>query len=99
MIADAFYEPVRFKPTKNKMLIIAAIYSNWQEQQTCTMITTTANDVVQPFKDRMPVLLLVNTIEFGLYIYSSSQLIIGNSENTSSNVGCGRTSFLTSSII
>ena len=53
--------PYLFRPTDGGILGFAAIYDQWGEGKetvwSCAILTTTANEVVQPFHDRMPVAL------------------------------------------
>jgi putative SOS response-associated peptidase YedK len=70
VLADGFYE---WQPTGGKrkqpyyiysdrLLTFAGLWEEWQAAegepiQTCTIITTTANELMQPIHDRMPVIL------------------------------------------
>ncbi len=70
--ADGFYEwepkdrgklPHYFFDSGRRPLAIAGLWSSWKDPdsgdriRTCTILTTDANDVVQPIHDRMPVIL------------------------------------------
>jgi putative SOS response-associated peptidase YedK len=67
--ATGFYEwrgagkhklPVHFKPVSG-FFAFAGLWETWQDGalslETCTILTTTANELVRPFHDRMPVIL------------------------------------------
>ena len=69
--ADAFYEwqktenqriPTLFRPTTNVPFFFAGLWSPWANNEgdlvyTATILTTAANDTMQPFHHRMPVIL------------------------------------------
>ena len=69
--ADGFYEwigagaakhPIWFHRPDGRLLLFAGLYESWPVtpdswQRTFTIITTSANDVVTPVHDRMPVIL------------------------------------------
>ncbi len=70
--ADGFYEwepkdrgklPHYFFDSGRRPLALAGLWSSWKDPdsgdriRTCTILTTEANDVVQPIHDRMPVIL------------------------------------------
>jgi putative SOS response-associated peptidase YedK len=69
--ASGFYEwqtigrlkyPWYFEMADGKPFVFAGIWERWRsadgvELQTCSLITTTPNDVVRPLHDRMPVIL------------------------------------------
>ena len=70
--ADGFYEwqvrgtqtkqPFRFRRRDSKPFLIAGLWERWERpgqepSETCTLITTAANDLLRPFHDRMPVIL------------------------------------------
>jgi putative SOS response-associated peptidase YedK len=71
VLADGFYE---WQPTESKrkqsyyihsdrLLTFAGLWEEWHPEggepiQTCTIITTTANDLMTPIHDRMPVILM-----------------------------------------
>lgn len=69
--ADGFYEwlgpkmqrePVWIHPAEGGLLLFAGLYESWQPkpgewQRTFTIITTSANALLQPIHDRMPVIL------------------------------------------
>jgi putative SOS response-associated peptidase YedK len=68
--ASGFYEwkktgkakqPFYIHPRTGKLFALAGLYSHWQgadgDLETCTIITTTPNAVMEPVHDRMPVIL------------------------------------------
>jgi len=71
VVADGFYEwkkagpmklPVYVSLKSGKPFGFAGLWERWKSPEgewvtTCTVITTTANDVMQPIHDRMPVIL------------------------------------------
>jgi putative SOS response-associated peptidase YedK len=71
IIADGFYEwqpqgkkkqPYYFQMANNEPFAIAGLWENWRSPEgenivSCSIITTTANETVQPVHDRMPVIL------------------------------------------
>lgn len=73
LLADGFYEwrtdpdgkrrPVRFTLTGGEPFAFAGLWTTWRDPEsaepleTCTILTTTANVVVAPVHDRMPVML------------------------------------------
>ena len=71
IVADGFYEwkkedsrklPLYFYLKSNRPFGFAGLYEKWmssdkEEINTCTIITTTANQLVAPVHDRMPVIL------------------------------------------
>ncbi|MCM3587996.1 SOS response-associated peptidase [Mesobacillus maritimus] len=72
IVADSFYEwkrqngkdktPMRIKLKSNELFGMAGLWEKWlsptgQAIFTCTVITTTANQLVQDIHDRMPVIL------------------------------------------
>ena len=71
IVADGFYEwkkednrkvPFYFYLKSNRPFGFAGLYEKWmssdkEEINTCTIITTTANELVAPVHDRMPVIL------------------------------------------
>ncbi len=72
VLADGFYEwrkigsekiPYYFRLHKHKPFAFAGLFDHWQSPEqaepltTCTIITTTANELVQPVHERMPVIL------------------------------------------
>jgi putative SOS response-associated peptidase YedK len=73
LVADGFYEwrtdpdgtrrPVRFTLADGEPFAFAGLWTIWRDPEsgepleTCTILTTTANDLVQPVHDRMPVIL------------------------------------------
>jgi len=69
--ADGFYEwqatdngrqPVYIQVRQGELFTLAGLYEIWQPQgrqplRTCTIITTTPNELIRPIHDRMPVIL------------------------------------------
>ena len=72
VVADGFYEwvlegkvkqPVYIRIRSHTPVGFAGLYCVWRSPEgedicTCTIITTDANDVLRPFHDRMPVIIL-----------------------------------------
>ena len=70
ILADGFYEwkkkdgskqPYYIRMKDGKPFAFAGLYSHWSKEETpidsCTILTTDANDLVRPLHDRMPVIL------------------------------------------
>lgn len=72
VIADSFYEwkhfddktktPMRIKLKSNELFAMAGLWEQWKSPKgysiySCTVITTTPNELVKDFHDRMPVIL------------------------------------------
>jgi len=71
IVADGFYEwqqqgknkqPYYFQKADGEPFAFAGLWENWESPETenivsCTIITTAANETVQPLHDRMPVIL------------------------------------------
>jgi putative SOS response-associated peptidase YedK len=65
--ADGFYEwqktqqgtkqPFYFSMAGNAVFAFAGLWESWNDIETCTILTTSANGLVQPIHDRMPVIL------------------------------------------
>jgi putative SOS response-associated peptidase YedK len=65
--ADGFYEwqkgksgtkqPFYFSMSDEKLFAFAGLWESWKDIETCTILTTTANDLLQTIHDRMPVIL------------------------------------------
>lgn len=81
--ADGFFEwrgakdarrPVWFHAPDGGLLHFAGLYESWRDpatdawQRTFTVLTTTANDVVAPVHDRMPVILASESAEEWLFV-------------------------------
>ncbi|MDP9238085.1 MAG: SOS response-associated peptidase [Chloroflexota bacterium] len=81
--ADGFYEwigskqarrPIWFHPPADDLLLFAGLYESWLDPQTTTwlrsftILTTSANDVVAPVHNRMPVILSPGRIEEWLFV-------------------------------
>jgi putative SOS response-associated peptidase YedK len=72
--ADGFYEwqqrggakqPYCFRLSDDRLFAFAGLWERWQDPsgqtlETCTVLTTEANELVRPIHDRMPVLLARN---------------------------------------
>jgi putative SOS response-associated peptidase YedK len=67
--ADGFYEwktegklkqPYLFRRADEKPLAFAGLWEKWNDIESCTIITTEANAVMEPIHDRMPVILAPN---------------------------------------
>lgn len=71
ILADGFYEwqrtdrktkqPYYFQLTNKQLFAFAGLWEHWQGEsnivETCTILTTQANKLLQPIHDRMPVML------------------------------------------
>ncbi len=80
VLADGFYEWQRTGTGKRPMRIVlrtgepfafAGLWSSWRDPEgnsisSCAIITTTANDLLRPIHDRMPVILPKNMEDFWL---------------------------------
>jgi putative SOS response-associated peptidase YedK len=65
--ADGFYEwqktqggakqPFYFSMAGNAVFAFAGLWESWNDIETCTILTTSANGLLQPIHDRMPVIL------------------------------------------
>ncbi len=65
--ADGFYEwqktqrgakqPFYFSMAGNDVFAFAGLWESWNDIETCTILTTAANSLLQPIHDRMPVIL------------------------------------------
>jgi putative SOS response-associated peptidase YedK len=78
--ADGFYEwegagpsrrPVWFHREDGGLLFIAGVYESWQPkpeqwQRTFTIVTTSANELMEPVHDRMPVILPEDVVDLWL---------------------------------
>ncbi len=77
ILADGFYEwlrldkkqkqPYYFQLTDKQPFAFAGLWERWQGSgepiESCTMLTTQANELLQPIHDRMPVMLAPETYE------------------------------------
>jgi putative SOS response-associated peptidase YedK len=85
--ADGFFEwsgpktarrPIWFHDPHGGLLCFAGLYESWRDpatdiwQRTFTILTTSANDVVAPVHDRMPVILQPAAAEDWLFVPSSN---------------------------
>jgi putative SOS response-associated peptidase YedK len=70
--ASGFYEwqtegatkqPFYFRSSEGKLLAFAGLWERWQEIESCTIVTTDANEVMAPIHHRMPVILGVSDYE------------------------------------
>ncbi len=81
--ADGFFEwsgtkearkPVWYHAPDDGLLLFAGLYESWRNpqtdawQRTFTILTTSANDVVEPVHDRMPVILAAERLDDWLHI-------------------------------
>jgi putative SOS response-associated peptidase YedK len=64
--ADGFYEwkkagrrkePYHIRLMDGRLFAFAGLWESWHGQDTCTILTTMANQLVAPLHDRMPVIL------------------------------------------
>lgn len=80
-------QPYYIKPTGERPLVFAGLWESWTPTQqsnlgshdckpetieTCTILTTSANQIMQPLHDRMPVIVPPERFEFWLNADSSS---------------------------
>jgi putative SOS response-associated peptidase YedK len=64
--ADGFYEwqkkgsgakqPFYFSMKDNSIFAFAGLWESWQDIETCTILTTSANELLKPIHERMPVI-------------------------------------------
>lgn len=81
IVADSFYEwkridsksktPMRIKLRSNELFAMAGLWESWKSTEgksiySCSVITTTANDLVEDIHDRMPVILKPEDEKFWL---------------------------------
>ncbi|WP_096599020.1 SOS response-associated peptidase family protein [Calothrix sp. NIES-2100] len=85
VLADGFYEwekqqhkkqPFYFRVQNGQPFAFAGLWEKWQspsgeEITSCTILTTTANEVLQPIHDRMPVILAAN--DYNLWLDPQQQ--------------------------
>lgn len=62
IVADGFYEwrnkePFYIHRRDDRPFAFAGLWERWKEIDSCTIITTEANDLIGPLNDRMPVIL------------------------------------------
>ncbi len=79
--ADGFYEwqktpqgkkqPFYFSIADNTVFAFAGLWESWNDIETCTILTTSANSLLQPIHDRMPVIL--NPEDYGRWLAPSIQ--------------------------
>jgi putative SOS response-associated peptidase YedK len=50
-------QPFYFRPQDGGLFAIAGLWESWQDIETCTLLTTEANQLLEPIHERMPVLL------------------------------------------
>ncbi len=50
-------QPFYFRPQSGSLFAIAGLWESWQDIETCTILTTAANELLQPIHERMPVIL------------------------------------------
>jgi putative SOS response-associated peptidase YedK len=53
-------QPYLFRRPDDQLFALAGLWETWNDIQSCTIITTEANDVMAPIHDRMPVILSEN---------------------------------------
>jgi putative SOS response-associated peptidase YedK len=67
--ADGFYEwkkegkqklPIYIRRPDEQPFAFAGLWEQWNDVESCTILTTAANGLMQPFHDRMPVILSPN---------------------------------------
>lgn len=79
VVADGFYEwqrlpggkrPMRIRLRTGEPFLIAGLWERWAKQgmalESCTLLTTGPNDLMQPIHDRMPVILDADASRFWL---------------------------------
>lgn len=73
--------PIWFHPPGGGLIYLAGLYETWRDpsiehadngRRTFTILTTSANDVVAPVYDRMPVILAPESIDDWLYVPASN---------------------------
>jgi putative SOS response-associated peptidase YedK len=73
--ADGFYEwkkegklklPFYIRRPDEQPFAFAGLWEQWQDVTSCTVLTTTANDLMKPLHDRMPVILSPNDYDVWL---------------------------------
>lgn len=78
--ADGFYEwkteegkkkPLYVKLKNNRLMLFAGLWDHWKASEgnvieSCTILTTSANDLIKPLHDRMPVILDTKDIDIWL---------------------------------
>jgi putative SOS response-associated peptidase YedK len=79
--ADGFYEwqkvqggakqPFYFSMAGNAVFAFAGLWESWNDIETCTILTTSANSLLQPIHDRMPVIL--SSEDYGRWLDSNVQ--------------------------
>jgi len=74
-------QPFYIHPTTGKLFAFAGLHSHWAgadgELETCTIITTTPNEVMDPIHDRMPVILPPESWETWMDPNTSTSAAIG----------------------
>src|SRR3972149_2473910 len=50
-------QPYYVRPAEGELFAFAGLWERWQDLETCSIITTEANETGQPIHDRMPVIL------------------------------------------
>ena len=73
--ADGFYEwkkegkqklPIYIRRPDEEPFAFAGLWERWNDIESCTILTTSANGLMQPFHDRMPVILSPNDYDVWL---------------------------------
>ena len=64
-------QPFYFHRPDGQMLAFAGLWERWEEIESCTIVTTEANEVMAPIHERMPVILGLN--DYDEWLDSSSK--------------------------
>ncbi|HEY8171849.1 MAG TPA: SOS response-associated peptidase [Dehalococcoidia bacterium] len=95
--ADGFFEwkgakearrPIWFHAPDAGLLLFAGLYETWHDplvgdrQRTFTILTTSANNVVAPVHDRMPVILPAERVDDWLHIPTRNAVVYANDLRT-----------------
>lgn len=76
IVADGFYEwqkkgtgrkqPYYFSMKNRDIFAFAGLWESWQDIETCTILTTSANELLEPIHERMPVIIKPENYDFWL---------------------------------
>jgi putative SOS response-associated peptidase YedK len=76
IVADGFYEwqkkgtgrkqPYYFSMKNRDIFAFAGLWESWQDIETCTILTTSANELLEPIHERMPVIIKPESYDFWL---------------------------------
>jgi putative SOS response-associated peptidase YedK len=76
IVADGFYEwqkagngrkqPFYFSMKDRFIFAFAGLWESWQDIETCTILTTSANELLKPIHERMPV--IVKPEDYGVWL-------------------------------